>query len=104
MDDSRTKMVAEFFSGAAPVSLSKDANSMGTLQTLDETPAGICFQTRGMRKEFQIAGFTMKIAISATNPCHLYPLALELAKLQSLDCYYSGYPKWKLQDAERLHI
>jgi len=46
----------------------------------------------------------MKIAISATNPCHLYPLARELAKLQCLDCYYSGYPRWKLQDAERLHI
>jgi len=38
----------------------------------------------------------MKIAISSTNPCHLFPMAVELAKLQSLDCYYSGYPKWKL--------
>lgn len=46
----------------------------------------------------------MKIAVSATNPCHLYPMALELAKLQSLDCYYSGYPKWKLKNIEGLHV
>lgn len=42
----------------------------------------------------------MKIAISATNPCHLYPLALELAKMGHLDRYYSGYPKWKLPGAD----
>ena len=38
----------------------------------------------------------MKIAISATNPCHLFPLARELAKAEALACYYSGYPAWKL--------
>jgi len=38
----------------------------------------------------------MKISIAATNPCHLYPLALELARRRSLGCYYSGYPAWKL--------
>lgn len=38
----------------------------------------------------------MKISISATNPCHLYPMALELAKHGALGCYYSGYPSWKL--------
>jgi glycosyltransferase involved in cell wall biosynthesis len=38
----------------------------------------------------------MKISISATNPCHLYPLAIELAREQALGCYYSGYPAWKL--------
>jgi glycosyltransferase involved in cell wall biosynthesis len=38
----------------------------------------------------------MKISIAATNPCHLYPLALELHKLEALGCYYSGYPDWKL--------
>ena len=38
----------------------------------------------------------MKISIAATNPCHLYPLALELARADALGCYYSGYPAWKL--------
>jgi len=39
----------------------------------------------------------MKISIAATNPCHLYPLALELARAEALGCYYSGYPEWKLK-------
>jgi glycosyltransferase involved in cell wall biosynthesis len=38
----------------------------------------------------------MKISIAATNPCHLFPMALELAQSQALGCYYSGYPAWKL--------
>jgi glycosyltransferase involved in cell wall biosynthesis len=38
----------------------------------------------------------VKISIAATNPCHLFPLAVELAKLDALGCYYSGYPAWKL--------
>ncbi len=38
----------------------------------------------------------MKISISATNPCHLFPLAVELAQRKALGCYYSGYPAWKL--------
>ena len=38
----------------------------------------------------------MKISIAATNPCHLFPLALELARADALACYYSGYPAWKL--------
>jgi glycosyltransferase involved in cell wall biosynthesis len=38
----------------------------------------------------------MKISIAATNPCHLFPLALELHRAAALDCYYSGYPAWKL--------
>jgi len=38
----------------------------------------------------------MKISIAATNPCHLFPLALELDRLGALGCYYSGYPAWKL--------
>jgi glycosyltransferase involved in cell wall biosynthesis len=38
----------------------------------------------------------MNISIAATNPCHLYPLALELHQLSALGCYYSGYPEWKL--------
>ncbi|HET6406481.1 MAG TPA: hypothetical protein VFG14_01270, partial [Chthoniobacteraceae bacterium] len=39
----------------------------------------------------------MKISIAATNPCHLWPLALELAREGALGCYYSGYPLWKLR-------
>lgn len=38
----------------------------------------------------------MNISISATNPCHLFPLARELARRDALGCYYSGYPQWKL--------
>jgi len=38
----------------------------------------------------------MKISIAATNPCHLYPLALALNRAGALGCYYSGYPDWKL--------
>jgi glycosyltransferase involved in cell wall biosynthesis len=46
----------------------------------------------------------MKISISATNPCHLYPMALELACRHALGVYYSGYPSWKLADKERLGL
>lgn len=46
----------------------------------------------------------MKIAISATNPCHLYLLALELTKTGHLDCFYSGYPKWKLPESNCVPI
>ena len=46
----------------------------------------------------------MKISISATNPCHLYPMAMELAGAQALGCYYSGYPPWKLPASDRLKI
>jgi glycosyltransferase involved in cell wall biosynthesis len=37
-----------------------------------------------------------RISIAATNPCHLFPLAVELARAGALGCYYSGYPAWKL--------
>ena len=46
----------------------------------------------------------MKISIAATNPCHLYPLALELHKLGALGCYYSGYPEWKLAPPSGLPV
>ncbi len=46
----------------------------------------------------------MKISISATNPCHLYPVALELAKRDALGCYYSGYPAWKLGAPSELSL
>ncbi|HVS53811.1 MAG TPA: glycosyltransferase family 4 protein [Opitutaceae bacterium] len=38
----------------------------------------------------------MKIAISATNPCHLYDLAKALHAQHALGAYFSGYPRWKL--------
>ncbi|MEA3213634.1 MAG: hypothetical protein QOE70_6691 [Chthoniobacter sp.] len=46
----------------------------------------------------------MKISIAATNPCHLFPMARELAGLDALGCYYSGYPKWKLDAGNGLSI
>jgi glycosyltransferase involved in cell wall biosynthesis len=46
----------------------------------------------------------MKISLSATNPCHLYPMAIELARLDVLGCYYSGYPRWKLGDTGGMKI
>jgi glycosyltransferase involved in cell wall biosynthesis len=46
------------------------------------------------------------ISISATNPCHLYDLALELFDLGALHKYYSGYPRWKLKCPQEfpLHV
>jgi glycosyltransferase involved in cell wall biosynthesis len=39
----------------------------------------------------------MKVSFSATNPCHMYPVACALAG-QGVDVsYYSGYPAWKLE-------
>ncbi|MEQ1862053.1 MAG: hypothetical protein ABMA13_19210, partial [Chthoniobacteraceae bacterium] len=46
----------------------------------------------------------MKISISATNPCHLWPLARELAAAGALGCYYSGYPAWKLGGAADVNV
>lgn len=33
----------------------------------------------------------------ATNPCHVYDLALALFQVGSLGTYYSGYPGWRLR-------
>lgn len=41
----------------------------------------------------------MRIAISATNPCHLWDLSRELSKRGVELDYYSGYPKWRLPHA-----
>ena len=38
----------------------------------------------------------LKIAISSTNPCHLYEMAVALTEEGSCVDYYSGYPAWKL--------
>lgn len=46
----------------------------------------------------------MRISFAATNPCHLFPMARELAKLGALGCYYSGYPAWKLRNTEGMHV
>ncbi len=46
----------------------------------------------------------MRISFSATNPCHLHPLAQATAKLGAGGCYYSGYPRWKLPASERLKV
>jgi glycosyltransferase involved in cell wall biosynthesis len=46
----------------------------------------------------------VKISIAATNPCHLYPMAIELAQLGELGAYYSGYPKWKLPQLGPQHV
>lgn len=34
---------------------------------------------------------------SATNPCHVYDLALALHGMGALGRYYSGYPRWRLR-------
>jgi glycosyltransferase involved in cell wall biosynthesis len=46
----------------------------------------------------------LKISIAATNPCHLWPMARELAGAGQLGCYYSGYPVWKLRPPEGMTI
>ena len=39
----------------------------------------------------------MKTVFAATNPCHMYGMALELHRLGVLAAYHSGYPRWKLR-------
>ncbi|MGB8167504.1 MAG: glycosyltransferase family 4 protein [Chthoniobacteraceae bacterium] len=46
----------------------------------------------------------MRISISATNPCHLFAMACELARADAFGAYYSGYPRWKLGDAPGLTV
>jgi glycosyltransferase involved in cell wall biosynthesis len=38
----------------------------------------------------------MRHSFAATNPCHLYDMALALHESGDLGCYYSGYPRWRL--------
>lgn len=47
---------------------------------------------------------TVKISISATNPCHLWPMARELGTAGALGCYFSGYPAWKLGEADAIEV
>jgi glycosyltransferase involved in cell wall biosynthesis len=46
----------------------------------------------------------VKISISATNPCHLWPMARELSGASALGHYYSGYPAWKLGGADGIDV
>jgi glycosyltransferase involved in cell wall biosynthesis len=46
--------------------------------------------------------FFMRVSIAATNPCHVWALALELQELGVLGSYYSGYPAWKLGNLRKL--
>lgn len=46
----------------------------------------------------------MRIAISSTNPCHLYDLARELHGMGRLARYYSGYPGWRLDRSEGIPL
>jgi hypothetical protein len=39
----------------------------------------------------------MKHSFAATNPCHVYDLALALFEKEALGTYYSGYPNWRLK-------
>ena len=39
----------------------------------------------------------MKHSFAATNPCHVYDMALALWQMGGLGCYYSGYPRWRLK-------
>jgi len=39
----------------------------------------------------------MKHSFAATNPCHVYDMALALWELDGLGTYYSGYPRWRLK-------
>jgi glycosyltransferase involved in cell wall biosynthesis len=49
----------------------------------------------------------MKISFSATNPCHVWPIARAVASEGALGHFYSGYPAWKLgegpTDSVRCH-
>jgi glycosyltransferase involved in cell wall biosynthesis len=46
----------------------------------------------------------LKISIAATNPCHLWPMARELASAGRLACYYSGYPVWRLRPPDGMAV
>lgn len=39
----------------------------------------------------------MNHSFAATNPCHVYDMALALWKVDKLGSYYSGYPQWRLK-------
>ena len=46
----------------------------------------------------------MRISFSATNPCHMWPTARAVAQEGALSLYYSGYPAWKIADANAAQL
>ncbi len=46
----------------------------------------------------------MVISFSATNPCHMWPTAQAVAREGVAGLYYSGYPAWKIADADRARL
>jgi len=46
----------------------------------------------------------MTISFSATNPCHMWPTARAVAQEGTGGLYYSGYPGWKIADADPARI
>ena len=46
----------------------------------------------------------MRISFSATNPCHMWPTARAVASEGAGGLYYSGYPAWKIADADPSQI
>ncbi|MEI7820994.1 MAG: glycosyltransferase family 4 protein [Verrucomicrobiota bacterium] len=46
----------------------------------------------------------MRISFSATNPCHMWPTARAVAEAGALAHFYSGYPAWKIADANPAHL
>ena len=44
------------------------------------------------------------LGFSATNPCHLYPLAQAVAEIEPEVTYYSGYPSWRLSSPHPPHL
>lgn len=46
----------------------------------------------------------LKLGFSATNPCHLYPLAQAISEFERSVTYYSGYPRWRLRPPYPAHL
>lgn len=73
-----------------------------------EAPLALaCVQTLAgpaQRSSPHRAAADMKLALSATNPCHMYEMALALYKREALAAYLSGYPSWKLCPPERFPL
>jgi glycosyltransferase involved in cell wall biosynthesis len=58
---------------------------------------------RAIRKQ-AAQGRAMTISFSATNPCHMFPMARAVAAHGSLGRYYSGYPAWKLAAPSAMRV
>jgi len=91
-------LVGQFPQRSRPVPSASPSHFLGSVPGMDgiDSPTATGRQIKRMDQQAGKEG--MKISISATNPCHLYPLAVELNRLGTLGTYYSGYPRWKLPD------